>query len=126
MATEAPETGPGPLHALVLAAGGSSRLGQPKQQLRFRGSTLLRRAVTAAAAVCPDRVTVVLGPHAGELEASVRGLASPVAHPTLGALRTPEQPVHFSGVPRGGRRAAPALNEHEAQILRELGGEDRT
>ena len=59
-------------------------------------------------------------------QASVRGLASPVAHPTLGALMTPEQPVHFSGVPRGGRRAAPALNEHEAQILRELGGEDRT
>lgn len=59
-------------------------------------------------------------------QASVRGLASPVAHPTLGALMTPEQPVHFSGVARGGRRAAPALNEHEAQILRELGGEDRT
>ena len=59
-------------------------------------------------------------------QASVRGLASPVAHPTLGALMTPEQPVHFSGVPRGGRRAAPALNEDEAQILRELGGEDRT
>jgi CoA:oxalate CoA-transferase len=59
-------------------------------------------------------------------QASVRGLASPVAHPTLGALMTPEQPVHFSGVPRGGRRAAPALNEHEGQILRELGWEDRT
>ena len=77
-ADQAAETGPGPLHALVLAAGGSSRLGQPKQQLRFRGSTLLRRAVTAAAAVCPDRVTVVLGPHAGELEASMRGLAAGV------------------------------------------------
>jgi CoA:oxalate CoA-transferase len=59
-------------------------------------------------------------------QASARGLASPVAHPTLGALMTPEQPVHFSGVPRGGRRAAPALNEHEGQILRELGWEDRT
>lgn len=59
-------------------------------------------------------------------QASARELASPVAHPTLGALMTPEQPVHFSGVPRGGRRAAPALNEHEGQILRELGWEDRT
>ena len=59
-------------------------------------------------------------------QASARGLASPVAHPTLGALMTPEQPVHFSGVARGGRRAAPTLNEHEAQILRELEGEDRT
>jgi CoA:oxalate CoA-transferase len=59
-------------------------------------------------------------------QASARGLASPVAHPALGALMTPEQPVHFSGVPRGGRRAAPALNEHEGQILRELGWEDQT
>jgi CoA:oxalate CoA-transferase len=59
-------------------------------------------------------------------QASVRGLASPVAHPTLSALMTPEQPVHLSGVPRGGRHAAPALNEHGAQILRELGREDWT
>ncbi|MGI8432249.1 MAG: nucleotidyltransferase family protein [Chthoniobacterales bacterium] len=34
--------------ALVLAAGGSARLGQPKQLLRFRGETLIRHAVRAA------------------------------------------------------------------------------
>jgi len=59
-------------------------------------------------------------------QASVRGLASPIGHGALGMLMTPEQPVHFSGAPRGGRRAAPALNEHEAEVLREIGLEDQT
>lgn len=50
-------------------------------------------------------------------QASVRGLASIVDHPLFGALSVPEQPVHFSGAPRGGRRPAPALNQHETEIL---------
>jgi molybdenum cofactor cytidylyltransferase len=37
-----------PIGALVLAAGGSLRLGQPKQFLVYRGKSLLRRAVDAA------------------------------------------------------------------------------
>ncbi len=46
--------------ALVLAAGGSARLGQPKQLLRFQGQTLVRRAVEAArAAGCFPIVAVV-------------------------------------------------------------------
>ena len=47
--------------AVVLAAGGSSRLGQPKQLLTFRGETLVRRAVRAAAEACCDPVIVVVG-----------------------------------------------------------------
>ncbi len=53
-------------------------------------------------------------------QARARGLASDVVHPLLGQLSVPEQPVHFSGSPRGGRRAAPALNEHGAEIRAEL------
>jgi CoA:oxalate CoA-transferase len=53
-------------------------------------------------------------------QAAARGLASPVSHPVLGELMTPEQPVHFSGAAGGKRRPAPALNEHEAEILREI------
>ncbi len=34
--------------AIILAAGGSSRLGQPKQLLEFEGETLLARAIRAA------------------------------------------------------------------------------
>jgi CoA:oxalate CoA-transferase len=49
-----------------------------------------------------------------------RGLSSPVTHPSLGPIDVPEQPVHFAGSPRGGRRAAPGLDEHGAQIRAEL------
>lgn len=46
---------------LLLAAGGSSRLGQPKQLLRFNGKTLLRQAAEAMAASICDPIVVVLG-----------------------------------------------------------------
>jgi len=45
--------------AVILAAGGSSRLGMPKQFLTYRGETLLARAVEAAAGCSP--VVVVTG-----------------------------------------------------------------
>lgn len=46
---------------IILAAGGSHRLGEPKQLLRFHGSTLLRRAVEAARDSHADHCMVVLG-----------------------------------------------------------------
>ncbi|WP_112873355.1 CaiB/BaiF CoA transferase family protein [Paracoccus endophyticus] len=53
-------------------------------------------------------------------QAQARGLSSVAQHPALGPLSLPEQPVHFSDSPRGGRRAAPALDQHGAQIRAEL------
>lgn len=59
-------------------------------------------------------------------QAIERGLASEVVHPELGRLNVPEQPVHFSGVRRGGRNAAPGLNADAQEILAELNkGENR-
>jgi molybdenum cofactor cytidylyltransferase len=56
---------------LVLAAGSSSRLGQPKQLLPFRGATLLDAAV-AVARRCPfDQVLVTLGAAADEVRSQV-------------------------------------------------------
>ena len=46
---------------LVLAAGGSKRLGQPKQLLLFRGATLLDHALATARACAFDQVICVLG-----------------------------------------------------------------
>ena len=46
---------------IVLAAGGSSRMGSPKQLLPYRGSTLLRHAVDTALASPCRPVIVVLG-----------------------------------------------------------------
>ncbi|WP_259400273.1 CaiB/BaiF CoA-transferase family protein [Roseovarius sp. SCSIO 43702] len=55
-----------------------------------------------------------------------RGLASDVEHPLLGRLRMPEQPVHFSGVARANRKAAPALNADAADILASIAKGDST
>ncbi|WP_345949118.1 nucleotidyltransferase family protein [Mucilaginibacter sp. PAMB04274] len=46
---------------IILAAGSSSRMGQPKQQLVFQGQTLLQRAMTAAARLTDVKIVVVLG-----------------------------------------------------------------
>ncbi|HEX4708604.1 MAG TPA: nucleotidyltransferase family protein, partial [Candidatus Udaeobacter sp.] len=47
--------------SVILAAGESSRLGQPKQLLEFRGKTLVRRAVEAAIEANCSPVIVVTG-----------------------------------------------------------------
>lgn len=59
---------------VLLAAGGSSRLGQPKQLLRHEGTSLVRRAAEQALAASPA-VTVVLGARRDEVGAQLRGLA---------------------------------------------------
>src|SRR6187402_3361996 len=46
---------------VILAAGGSSRLGQPKQNLIFKGKNLLQHAVNAAIGSGCEPVIVVLG-----------------------------------------------------------------
>jgi molybdenum cofactor cytidylyltransferase len=47
--------------AVVLAAGGSSRLGRPKQLLAYRGATLLDAALSTARSAPLDQVVVALG-----------------------------------------------------------------
>jgi len=55
------------LHAIVLAAGSSSRFGSPKQLVRVNGRPLLHSAVSRAIEVAGHSVWVVLGAHAAEL-----------------------------------------------------------
>lgn len=55
------------LHAIVLAAGASSRFGSAKQLARLAGRPLLHTAVDQAAEIAGTAVTVVLGAHAAEL-----------------------------------------------------------
>jgi molybdenum cofactor cytidylyltransferase len=47
--------------AIILAAGGSSRFGQPKQLLPFRGKTLIRTIIDAACEAGCSPVVVVIG-----------------------------------------------------------------
>jgi molybdenum cofactor cytidylyltransferase len=55
------------LHVIVLAAGGSSRFGSPKQLVRVDGRPLLHAAVSRSIEVAGHSVSVVLGAHAAEL-----------------------------------------------------------
>ena len=48
------------MNAVILAAGSSSRLGRPKQNLEYRGNTLLQHAIASAGSVA-ENVLVVLG-----------------------------------------------------------------
>jgi molybdenum cofactor cytidylyltransferase len=58
---------------ILLAAGGSSRLGRPKQLLPYDGGTLLRHAV-ATALTSPCRpVVAVIGAHAEQMRAEMAG-----------------------------------------------------
>jgi molybdenum cofactor cytidylyltransferase len=56
---------------LVLAAGGSSRLGRPKQLLPYRGATLLDAVLGTARACEFDQLVVVLGGSSREVRAAV-------------------------------------------------------
>ena len=60
--------------ALVLAAGGSSRLGRPKQLVAYRGEPLVQRAAAAAVAAGAAPVVVVLGAHAAAVASALGGL----------------------------------------------------
>jgi molybdenum cofactor cytidylyltransferase len=60
--------------AVVLAAGASTRMGTPKQLLRFEGQTLLRRAALAALEAGCRPVVVVTGAHAKQTREELRGL----------------------------------------------------
>ena len=63
---------PPALHAVVLAAGASTRFGSPKQLVRLRGRPLLHSAVASAVEVAGHCVTVVLGANAATLAPLLR------------------------------------------------------
>ena len=58
---------------ILLAAGGSTRLGSPKQGLVYKGRTLLRRAAETLLAAGCRPVVVVLGAEAGRLTPELAG-----------------------------------------------------
>lgn len=60
--------------AIILAAGSSSRLGQPKQLLLYRGQTLIRRAAHAALDAGCAPVAAVVGSAREKVAASLHDL----------------------------------------------------
>ena len=65
---------PGNLAAVLLAAGGSARMGTPKQLLAYDGQSLLRRTAGAAVGARCWPVVVVLGHEAEAMAAELGGL----------------------------------------------------
>lgn len=56
---------------IILAAGSSSRLGKPKQNLVFQGNTLLQRSIKAALAADCQQIVVALGANAQVIEPTI-------------------------------------------------------
>ena len=86
----------GPVLGLVLAAGGSTRMGRPKQLAGLDGRPLLAHVLEAVEASPVDRVVVALGGAAGEVldrvelgraePLVVEGWAAGMGHVLAGAL----------------------------------------
>jgi len=66
------------LHAVVLAAGPSTRFGSPKPLVRLGGSPIVHRAAARAATVAGNSVTIVLGADAREIAPALRQSAASV------------------------------------------------
>jgi molybdenum cofactor cytidylyltransferase len=60
--------------AIILAAGGASRYGQPKLLLEWRGKPLVRHVVESALSVGLQQVLVVLGAEDAPIRAALHGL----------------------------------------------------
>jgi molybdenum cofactor cytidylyltransferase len=66
------------LHAVILAAGASTRFGSPKQLVRIGGSPVLHQMISNAAFVAGRSVTVIIGAHAREIAPALRQSAASV------------------------------------------------
>src|ERR1700742_2235539 len=65
---------------IILAAGSSSRLGKPKQNLVFQGQTLLQRTIQNALSSNAETVMVILGANAEMIQDTLAGQAVPVIY----------------------------------------------
>lgn len=68
------------LGLVILAAGESKRLGEPKQLLSFQGQTLLRRIAEVDLASCYRPIVVVLGAYSQRLRSEVDALPIRIVH----------------------------------------------
>src|SRR5262245_17567318 len=100
------------ISGLVLGAGASSRFGEPKQLLPFRGGTLLGWVINQAErATGLDEVVVVLGRAADEIRAKV----------VFGNAKVVENPVFGSGCASSYRAGIGAIDPRSDAIMILLG-----
>jgi molybdenum cofactor cytidylyltransferase len=100
------------ISGLILGAGASSRFGQPKQLLPFKGSTLLGWVVNQAESATElDEVVVVLGRAADEIREKV----------AFGNAKVVENPVFGEGCASSYRAGIGALDPRSEAIMIILG-----
>ncbi|BCM93386.1 purine catabolism protein PucB [Abditibacteriota bacterium] len=83
--------------AVVLAAGSSSRLGQPKQLIEFEGQTLIRRTVGTVIASMVDLVVVTTSVNGIGFEEELEGMKwtrAVVENPQLGQSESVKAGLH--------------------------------
>ncbi len=95
------------VYAIILAAGASSRMGNPKQLLEWRNRPLLEHAVVNAQAILNERVIVVLGAHAESIQKTV----------DLGAVTSIVNPGWQEGMASSIRAGVQALPESASAAL---------
>jgi len=66
--------------AIIVAAGGSRRLGQPKQLLSYQGETLLNRAIRVVSEAGASPVLAVLGAQFAAISKSIQSRSVIVVH----------------------------------------------
>ena len=93
--------------AVVLAAGGSRRLGRPKQLLTRDGETLVHRAARLAHETSPQRLLVIVGAHRDAVVAALSDLACEVVF----------NPEWERGLAGSVQTAAAALAGHDGAVL---------
>ncbi len=69
-----------PVAGIILAAGGSSRFGRPKQLLEWRGQPFIRHVVLRCLNSGLQPVIVVVGEKAAEIRTAIADLAVQIAH----------------------------------------------
>lgn len=110
--------------ALVLAAGGSSRLGQPKQLLIAGGRNLLETVVDQVCASSVDEVVVVVGAYADQiLAASDLGRSRVVRNPDYGSGMSSSLRVGIRSLGRQPQRVVVVLGDQpgvSARMIDEL------
>jgi molybdenum cofactor cytidylyltransferase len=92
---------------IILAAGGSTRLGTPKQLLKYRGKTIIRRAAETALATPFRPVIAVLGAEAARVKEELAGLE----------VLTVENPAWPSGMGSSIRAGMALLPDVDAVLL---------
>jgi molybdenum cofactor cytidylyltransferase len=96
--------------AIILAAGGSTRLGFPKQLTHYRGRTLVRHTIDIAKSVPCQPLVLVVGSHAEEVSKEARDASCMI-------VRNPDWKAGLGASIRAGLRTALEIEPHLRALL---------